>query len=464
MAYTFQDFQKEVAASGLGNAFSAADMALARDYPDVGKQILQNKIAYNNATSAAERESINARTNSLRGVYGSYSGGRTGMEGDYVSTLSPNSYPSSFNDEILSRLDGLANYGQFSYDAPKPSYQNDYANLQQELLDAILNRPDFTWSKEEDPSWAAYAKQYRREGERASSLALAQAAALTGGIPSTAAVTAASQAGDYYASKLADKIPELYNAAYNRYLNEYQMMQSDLSAVNTQEQLAYQQYLDDLAQYNTDRDFAYEDYLQRYNMQANALAAYQDMDKTEYDRFLDDLEYRQNQNLIDWEQRYNLANLGAQYGDFSGLKDLGISPNLTLLNSGSVGGGGSGRSVEGLSYTAGEVYAALAAYENGKADARDYEILIAEGIINANPYANASETAEAPSSPQVNLEVMNTLNGPFSQLKGTTANSVIRSLTDTGKKTLSREYQRMYEDGEISEAQLEAYLNALGWY
>ena len=199
-------------------------------------------------------------------------------------------------------------------------------------------------------------------------------------------------------------------------------------------------------------------------MQANALAAYQDMDKTEYDRFLDDLEYRQNQNLIDWEQRYNLANLGAQYGDFSGLKNLGISPNLTLLNSGSVGGGGSGRSAEGLSYTAGEVYAALAAYENGKADARDYEILIAEGIINANPYANASETAEAPSSSQVNWEVMNTLNGPFSQLKGTTANSVIRSLTDTGKKTLSREYQRMYEDGEISEAQLEAYLNALGWY
>ena len=40
MAYTFQDFQKEVAASGLGNAFSTADMALARDYPDVGKQIL----------------------------------------------------------------------------------------------------------------------------------------------------------------------------------------------------------------------------------------------------------------------------------------------------------------------------------------------------------------------------------------------------------------------------------------
>ena len=54
---------------------------------------------------------------------------------------------------------------------------------QQALLDAILNREDFSWSKDTDPLYGQYRKSYLREGDRATADALGQAAAASGGRP-----------------------------------------------------------------------------------------------------------------------------------------------------------------------------------------------------------------------------------------------------------------------------------------
>ena len=189
--------------------------------------------------------------------------------------------------QIDAILDQINNYGSFTFDQEAPVYDNQYAEQQQAMLDAILNREDFSWSKETDPQWSSYKKSYLREGDRATANALAQASAASGGRASTAAITAATQAGDYYATQLNDIIPTLYQQAYDRYLNEYSMMLQDLGAVNTQEQLDYAKYLDQLTQYNTDRNFAYDTYLGDFNILQGQLSSLQGQDDVDYGRFMD---------------------------------------------------------------------------------------------------------------------------------------------------------------------------------
>lgn len=278
MAYTYQDFEKAAAGSGLN--FSQYDMDLAKKYPEFGMSILNLKKDYAGATTEEQRTLANTRANELRKSYGNYSGGADGSE-----YLSQGKYAGMISDT----LDKMGSFGSFSYDAA-PTYENRFQQRQQELLDRIIDRPDFSWSKETDPQYGSYKKTYLREGERATADALAKASAASAGRPSSYAVNAATQAGDYYATKLSDVIPTLYQQAYERYLKDYQMKLSDLEAVNGQEQLDYAKYLDRLGQFNTDRNFAYNSYLGDFDRMQSLLDAYRERDDTGYNRYLDVLD------------------------------------------------------------------------------------------------------------------------------------------------------------------------------
>lgn len=278
MPYSYDDFLSAATSSGLLGEFSQADLETAQRYPEFGLSILSLKKDYHDAATDEQRLLANEAANQLRSSYGNYRGGDDGSR--YYSQ-------GKIPGQIDAILDQINNFGSFSFDQEAPVYDNQYAEQQQALLDAILNRPDFTWSKETDPLWGSYKKSYLREGDRATANALAQASAASGGRPSTAAVTAATQAGDYYATQLNDIIPTLYQQAYDRYLNEYSMMLQDLGAVNTQEQLDYAKYLDQLTQYNTDRKFAYDTYLGDFNILQGQLATLQGQDDVDYGRYLD---------------------------------------------------------------------------------------------------------------------------------------------------------------------------------
>lgn len=278
MPYSYDDFLSAATSSGLLGEFSQADLETAQRYPEFGLSILSLKKDYHDAATDEQRLLANEAANQLRSSYGNYRGGDDGSR--YYSQ-------GKIPGQIDAILDQINNFGSFSFDQEAPVYDNQYAEQQQALLDAILNRPDFTWSKETDPLWGSYKKSYLREGDRATANALAQASAASGGRPSTAAVTAATQAGDYYATQLNDIIPTLYQQAYDRYLNEYSMMLQDLGAVNTQEQLDYAKYLDRLTQYNTDRNFAYDTYLGDFNILQGQLASLQGQDDVDYGRYLD---------------------------------------------------------------------------------------------------------------------------------------------------------------------------------
>ena len=285
--FTYDGFINAASNAGLLGEFSQADLDTAKKYPEFGYSILGLKQDIHKATTPEAKLLANEAANQLRSSYGGYTGGPQGA--DYISD-------GKIPNQIDSVLDQINNFGSFSFDQEAPVYNNQYAEQQQALLDAIINRPDFSWSKETDPQWSSYKKSYLREGDRATENALGQAAAASGGRPSTAAVTAATQAGDYYATQLNDIIPTLYQQAYDQYLNEYNMSLQDLNAVNNQEQLDYAKYLDQLGQYNTDRNFAYNQYLSDFDILQNQLASLQGQDSVDYSRWMDRVNlYEQNQ-------------------------------------------------------------------------------------------------------------------------------------------------------------------------
>ena len=285
--FTYDGFLTAASNAGLLGEFSQADLDTAKKYPEFGYSILGLKQDIHKATTPEAKLLANEAANQLRSSYGGYTGGKYGA--DYISD-------GKIPNQIDSVLDKINGFGSFTFDQERPTYENQYAEQQQALLDAIINRPNFSWSKEEDPQWSSYKKSYLREGDRATANALGQAAAASGGRPSTAALTAATQAGDYYATQLNDIIPTLYQQAYDRYLNEYNMSLQDLNAVNTQEQLDYAKYLDQLGQFNTDRNFAFNQYLSDFDILQNQLASLQGQDSVDYSRWMDRVNlYEQNQ-------------------------------------------------------------------------------------------------------------------------------------------------------------------------
>ena len=318
--FTYDGFLTAASNAGLLGEFSQADLDTARKYPEFGYSILGLKQDIHKATTPEAKLLANEAANQLRSSYGGYTGGKYGA--DYISD-------GKIPNQIDSVLDKINGFGSFTFDQERPSYENQYAEQQQALLDAIINRPDFSWSKEDDPQWHSYRKSYLREGDRATADALGQAAAASGGRPSTAAVTAATQAGDYYAAQLNDIIPTLYQQAYDRYLNEYNMSLQDLNAVNTQEQLDYAKYLDQLGQFNTDRNFAFNSYLSDFDILQNQLASLQGQDSVDYNRWMDKVGlYREDQQL---QREEALAQQQMAQAQVDAILSAGGSPSADLV-------------------------------------------------------------------------------------------------------------------------------------
>lgn len=307
--YTYEDFEKALKNSGFEGQFSTADLALARRNPDAGMSLLNYKTDYRDATTDELRALANSGAESIRKQYGEYSGGTDGS-GFYLTEPSPGSFTSAtaptFQDNYADDLEQLllknAEREIYSFDQSAPVYESPYEDQIHGLMTDLLERPEFEYDHTTDPVYSSYAKQYTREGKRATADALGEAAAATGGIPSSYAVTAATQAGDYYASQLADKIPELYEIAYNRYLQEYQMKLSDLNAVQQQEAFAYGQYQDQLGQYNTDRNFDYAKWLDEYDMEQNRIDTLRNLRNDEYNMYLTDLGQYNTDRDFDYSQ------------------------------------------------------------------------------------------------------------------------------------------------------------------
>lgn len=214
-------------------------------------------------------------------------------------------------NQRTTKANSAVNLKQYAYDDiykaamnyinnQQPTYSSNYSDQISSMLKNIQNNQDFSYDPTTDPLYSDYKKQYLREADRSSADTLGQAAALTGGVPSTAAVSAASQAADYQKTQLTDKIPELQQLAYNMYQNNRADQYNQLSALQSLESSDYQKYQDALSQYDTNRAYNYG---VDQDTQNAALTA----------------------SDTDYQKKAAQAETLAAYGDFSGYKALGYT-------------------------------------------------------------------------------------------------------------------------------------------
>ena len=149
----------------------------------------------------------------------------------------------------------MALYGQKTPETPE--YNSQYSTQIDQLLNSILNREDFSYDYTTDPSYQAYAEQYKRLGDRAREDTLGDIAGLTGGYASSWAASAASQAQNDYNAQLSGKIPELYNAAYNRYMDDYNMDVTNLGLLQGVDNTYYDRYRDTVSDSQWEQEFDY---------------------------------------------------------------------------------------------------------------------------------------------------------------------------------------------------------------
>lgn len=119
----------------------------------------------------------------------------------------------------------------------------DYDQAIDSLVKDLYDGKEFSYDSESDPEWQAAKQEYTKEADRTMRDVLAQGAARTGGIASTAAITAASEARDYTMSGLAEKKAQLRNDAYNRYQQENQAKLQILSVLDDLQDEERNEYL-----------------------------------------------------------------------------------------------------------------------------------------------------------------------------------------------------------------------------
>lgn len=274
--YTYDDFKKKLESSGLKNQFSNEDLKLAEKNADAGMSILSAKQDWMSATTDEARKAANAKAEEVRKSYGGYTGSTDGGSFN-LEPLSPNSFQ---RDDA-------------------PSYSDEYKERLEAALSKIENRQPFSYDYESDPVWQSYNKQYTREGQAATEDVLGKSAAMTGGTPSTAAITAAGQTANQYAAAKSDIIPTLYQQAYERAMAEFEADRETFSDIMSADSQAYNKYLTQLDQYNTDRNFDYGQLLDEISSQrANRE---EDQSLREYEDALKQQQWENDQTLREYE-------------------------------------------------------------------------------------------------------------------------------------------------------------------
>lgn len=227
------------------------------------------------------------------------------------------------DDYYTLALEALAQQNVPTYKAG--IYDSKYGSQIDAMLNDILASSYEGYNPATDPTYGAYKKQYLREADRTTEDVLGQYAALTGGMPSTAAVSAAAQAGNYYKGQLADKIPELEQLAYQRYLSELEGKRANLSDLLSLEGFNYDLWSDGedrkLTEYEVNNSAA-QDYL---NQLVTAAELEQNKNSYDLDALYQAAQLRQSE--IDSEYNRSLAENETAYNRAMNLISSGLMPS-----------------------------------------------------------------------------------------------------------------------------------------
>lgn len=267
--YTYDDFVKSATASGMIGDFDGADLDAARRNPDTAMTLLSYKKDLSSALSSGnDSAAVLARSgiDAVRRGYAPVSA--SAVSASAAAQSAPSSFgteetksapaaqsarssavpasPREYSNRDVQRIfeksmgesgigdlsdldtdgDGKTNmrdavqilrnisagrgYNEYTrrqnYAVTPDMYDKEYARALGDYLATDANEVYDT------DLWNAYAKQYRREGDRAAADVLGQYAGLNGGALPSYAQSAASQQRNYYAAQLADRVPEIYDA------------------------------------------------------------------------------------------------------------------------------------------------------------------------------------------------------------------------------------------------------------
>ena len=254
-------------------------------YGGVEPTLYGSNQTYSQASSSGDTSTVNNAMN----MYSQYSGG-SGTTGTTATVVDPyagtdfhqdaiNAAQNGDWDGVISALNkreekvaaqGGNNYGKSSAeiyaelmqlygkkDNTIPEYSSQNSSQINYLLSQILNREDFRYDYTTDPTYLAYADQYKRLGDRAREDTLGNVAAMNGGYASSWAASAASQAQNDYNQQLSDVIPTLYDAAYNRYMDDYNMDVTNYGILKDLDDTYYNRYRDKVGDYQWQSEFDY---------------------------------------------------------------------------------------------------------------------------------------------------------------------------------------------------------------
>lgn len=149
---------------------------------------------------------------------------------------------------------------------PDP-YESKYTDMIDDILDSIVNRPEFVYGTEElnaDPLYQMYADSYKRNAQLAMRDTMANAAALSGGYGTSYAQSVGQQAYDATMAGLNDRALDFYDRAYGRYQDELQDLYNQMGVVTGLDATDYSRYRDEVSDYFTNRDYFNSRYNQEY--------------------------------------------------------------------------------------------------------------------------------------------------------------------------------------------------------
>lgn len=142
-------------------------------------------------------------------------------------------------------------------DARPDKYQSAYEGTINSLLEIIRNQKPFDVKSDANYNalYDQYAERYKAQAQRAMNDAMASANAQTGGYGSTYGQAVGQQAYDNTMQGMNDNNLNLLNLAYQMYtdnqLNDYKK----LNAYQSQDNTMYDRYRDDVADWQTDRNY-----------------------------------------------------------------------------------------------------------------------------------------------------------------------------------------------------------------
>ena len=275
-----------------------------------------NGIQNPNRIYAGSTLKIPGSASSAKTSSGSLSSGKTASSGTVngAKTTASNaaqpvytpSTASQKAQEALSRLEQNSPQG----------YESEYSGQIQSLLQAVLNREDFSYDVSADPLYRQAREQAVSLGSRAMRDTMGQAAALTGGYGSSWAQTTGQQSYQEALAELEEVVPQLYEMAYRRYQDQGDTLKSNLSLLQALDEVGYDRYRDTVGDYQKDRtyyaDRADQLYSRDWDSYQSALSAWQKDRDFAYQKEKDerDFAYQKEQDAqsqANWEKQYALS-------------------------------------------------------------------------------------------------------------------------------------------------------------